>query len=75
MSNITQELKEKDYDKYLACLFAKNTQQQKLAALFLFHHEIYDSIQSSSEPMIAKRAPVKPPVAAILPPVANTCGA
>lgn len=54
MDVLLAELKQKDYDKYLACLFADKDLQPKLAAVFLFHHEIYDIPQNVSEPMVGK---------------------
>ena len=47
-----QELKLKDYDKYLAVLFAPKIHQSTLTALFLFAHEISQIPAEVSEPMI-----------------------
>ena len=47
-----QELKLKDYDKYLAVLLAPKIHQRTLTALFLFGHEIAQIPAEVSEPMI-----------------------
>ena len=45
------ELRERDYDRYLALLFAPARAQGSLAALYAFHHEISKTAESVSQPM------------------------
>lgn len=54
MSKVLQELKLKEYDQYLAALHAPAEIREAIAALFLFHHEIYQTTQDASEPMVGQ---------------------
>lgn len=54
LSTIAQDLRLKDNEKFLACMFAPEDLRDKIMAIFLFHNEIYDIPQIVSEPMVGK---------------------
>lgn len=51
---LLNELKTKDYDKFLLCKFAPIPLQEACAAIFTFHSDIAEIPTSVSEPMVGK---------------------
>lgn len=51
---LLSELRNKDYDKFLACNFAPTEKREALAALFTFHYDISQIPLEVSEPMVGK---------------------